>query len=192
MKNLYPVAVFAVLVSAISFLLSDFAQAREPLPIYTSLQPFTFTDSNGNELSPNQLEGKVWTVNFFFSRCPVTCPKVTGKLRELQQALPTDPGLRFVSLSIDPENDTAAVLEQFKKRYGAEQSDWIVATGTEQALDEFLRRDALLDSPQDKGMHTTRILLIDRSMRIRGYYPALDDGAIERLAADIKSLLLES
>src|SRR5689334_10917613 len=66
------------------------------------------TDQEGAPLEPEAYQGKVLVLNFLFTSCPVVCPRQTRGLSEVQRALPPEvrDRVRFLSISVDPENDT--------------------------------------------------------------------------------------
>lgn len=66
-------------------------------------------------------------VNFIFTSCTSICPVMTATMLQLQHQLSgTQPAPRFVSISIDPDYDNAAVLRRYADRY---QADWTFLTG---------------------------------------------------------------
>ncbi|MEO2018324.1 MAG: SCO family protein [Fuerstiella sp.] len=76
---------------------------------------FELVDQTGAAYSSAQLRGKVWIVNFMFTRCTGTCPIQAMRLAEAQTALSADPvwdGIQFVSITVDPDHDSPDVLQQ--------------------------------------------------------------------------------
>src|SRR5262245_48625472 len=63
--------------------------------------------------------GRVTVMSFIYTRCgdAKACPYATGVLREIHQLSENDPalanGLRLISMSFDPENDTPAGLSGY-------------------------------------------------------------------------------
>jgi protein SCO1/2 len=67
-------------------------------------------------------------VNFIFTSCTTICPVMTATMLQTQHHLAdetTKP--EFVSITIDPDFDDAATLQQYAARYGAK---WTFLTGT--------------------------------------------------------------
>jgi protein SCO1/2 len=66
-------------------------------------------------------------VNFIFTSCTTICPVMTATLRQLQRRVAgqLDNPL-FVSITIDPDYDTALVMQKYAERFGAE---WTFLTG---------------------------------------------------------------
>lgn len=84
-----------------------------------------------------------WTVmTFIFTRCPVPefCPRMSSSLRAVQDALPSrDLGgkVRLLSVTLDPEFDTPALLKEYGTAVGSDFDIWQYATGTQQEIDRL-------------------------------------------------------
>ena len=67
-------------------------------------------------------------VNFIFTTCTTICPVMTATMLQLQKQLQSDEVRpNYVSISIDPDYDTAIVMKEYAARYGA---DWTFLTGS--------------------------------------------------------------
>ncbi|MES1188761.1 MAG: SCO family protein, partial [Myxococcales bacterium] len=81
------------------------------LPALGSVGSFGLTDQSGRPVNEAVLRGQVWAAAFFFTRCPTVCPRITRRMRDLQQAAASGGvKLQLVSFSVDPENDTPEAL----------------------------------------------------------------------------------
>jgi protoheme IX farnesyltransferase len=159
------------------------APARE-LPDYYALPEFAFRDQNGQTFSSANLKGRVWVANFIFTDCTGPCPRMSTMLAKLQEA---DPELRLVSFTVDPENDTPPTLAAYAKRYGASER-WTFLTG-DAAMLKNVREEAFKLGEMGSAMaHSTRFVLIDGDLRIRGFYDSAEPGVADRLAADVALL----
>lgn len=68
-------------------------------------------------------------VQFFFTTCTTLCPVLTGSMAGMQEKV-TDGQTRFISISIDPQNDTPDQLKSFAENF--EPGDnWYLVTGHE-------------------------------------------------------------
>jgi protein SCO1/2 len=100
-------------------------------------------------------------------------------------------GVRLVSFTVDPENDTPEVLAEYAQRFKASPGVWYFLTG-ERARINQLSLDVFKLGPVDGTLeHSTRFSLVDRQGRIRNYYRTLEPGAIEALIEDARRLLRE-
>lgn len=66
-------------------------------------------------------------VNFIYTSCTTLCPVMTATMLQMQRELDGSPSKPvFISISIDPDFDTAATLDDYARRFGA---DWTFLTG---------------------------------------------------------------
>lgn len=103
---------------------------------------FSLIDQDGKPLSMNDLRGRTLVVDFIYTRCPGPCPILTVKHVELQRALAPElrERVRFVSISLDPANDSPEALTAYAKERGADLASWSFLTGPEADVAEVVRR----------------------------------------------------
>jgi cytochrome oxidase Cu insertion factor (SCO1/SenC/PrrC family) len=104
------------------------------LPIYGAVPDFALTDQAGRAVRRADLEGNVWVASLIFTSCPDECPLMTAEMAQLQSDLAHVPDLRLVSISVDPERDTPAVLSQYADRFNADPARWRFLTGDKHAI----------------------------------------------------------
>jgi cytochrome oxidase Cu insertion factor (SCO1/SenC/PrrC family) len=109
------------------------------LPVYGAVPDFVLTDQAGRPVRRADLEGNVWVASFIFTNCPDECPLMTAQMAQLQSDLAHVPHLRFVSISVDPERDTPAVLSQYAHRFNADPARWLFLTGDKGAIYRLVR-----------------------------------------------------
>ena len=69
-------------------------------------------------------------LNFIFTTCGAICPVMSATFSQVQAALgPARDAVRMLSISIDPEEDTPAVLKAYAGKYGA-GPQWQMLTGS--------------------------------------------------------------
>jgi len=171
---------------------------REPeLPTLGQVPAFGLTNQDGKRVEAAALRGSVWVAAFMFTRCPTICPRITRRMRALQQrAAERKAALRLLSISVDPDNDSPDVLRDYARRFGADTSTWSFVTGDfasiqKIAVDGF---KLALEGRADAGaegfgiLHGSHLVLVDRELRIRGYYRTDDDAAMSALLADAARL----
>ena len=61
-------------------------------------------------------DGRPVILNFIFTSCSAICPMLIHTLSKTQSKLKN---VHFVSISIDPENDTSAKLDEYRKKFDA-------------------------------------------------------------------------
>jgi cytochrome c peroxidase len=164
-------------------------------------------DSNGEPTSLHSLMGdKVVILSFIYSSCSELngCPLATHVLGKLQHRLLAGPnqsdGVRFISLSFDPAQDTPEVMRRYGGRFIEGEFDWrFLTTVDENQLEPILRSygqsivrdpDSEDDSPGNIS-HVLRVFLVDRNRRIRNVYSASYLHA-DTMINDIKTLQMEA
>jgi len=157
---------------------------------------FTLTERTGQPVKLSDFTGKVWVADFFYTTCPGPCPMMSSRLSEVQKQLGTEPGLRLVSISIDPEKDTPAVLKLYAEKFQANDR-WLFLTGPKAdiyslARDGFKLPIAEPETPGGQIIHSTRLVLIDQTGTIRGFYEAVGETGTAELIRDIRKLLTAS
>jgi cytochrome oxidase Cu insertion factor (SCO1/SenC/PrrC family) len=169
-------------------------------PVMLDVPEFSLTDQSGQSFGSDQLAGKVWIANFIFTRCQATCPAQTSRMRELQRHLapyPSSSGIRLLSISVDPEFDSPAVLATYAAAANADVEQWKFLTGEREAIWRLSKdgfhlpvSDETLDSAAPI-LHDSKFVLVDRAGRIRGYYDVLEDDGMARLFRAVDFVLPE-
>lgn len=89
----------------------------------------TLIDEDGQAVRLRELmaSGRPLAVNFIFTTCTTICPVMTTTMLQMQRTLGGDAiQPTYVSISIDPQYDSAEVLKSYARQYGAE---WTFLTG---------------------------------------------------------------
>ena len=162
---------------------------------YWTVPDFTLTERGGQTTQLADLAGKVWVADFFYTTCPGPCPMLSSRLSSVQKELRAEADLRLVSISTDPEKDTTDVLKLYAARFEAGER-WLFLTGVKAdifslARDGFKLPIAEPASPGEQITHSTRLILVDRSGTIRGFYEGTDEKGVRDLIRDIRKLLEE-
>jgi protein SCO1/2 len=166
--------------------------ADRNLPVLGNVPAFAFHDQDDQPVTLEALRGFPWVADLIFTRCPGSCPMMTGKMAALQQSLPAE--VRLVSFSVDPEHDTPAVLKEYARRFSADESRWKFLTSDQDTIMAQARGMLLTALPATADqpiMHDGRFLLIDGQGRIRGAYHSEDAGELAGLEHDAKGLVAE-
>lgn len=78
----------------------------------------------------DELKGRSVVLQFIFTTCTAICPVLSATMRSVQEVLPKlDDGVRFVSITIDPEHDTPRRLKDYGEQIEAGDR-WVFLTGT--------------------------------------------------------------
>lgn len=169
-------------------------QASHPeLPVLGHVPPFELTDSTGQPFQRNQLAGKIWVADFFFTTCTGPCPIMSRNMSTVQERLQSVPDVALVSITINPEYDTPEVLRAYAADHNAQPGKWHFLTGPMSDIYDLATSGFLVAaSTEDANLHSTRFILVDRQFQIRGYYTGTNTAEIDQLVADLKQLLEES
>jgi protein SCO1 len=169
--------------------------APQPLPVFATVPPFHFTAENGRAFDSGELSGKVWVADFFYSTCHTSCPIQTADMSGLQKDWKDRGDFNLVSFTLDPKNDTVRALDKYAKDYQADERRWFFLTGAKKDLYDLAEKGFKVTAREDDSsavpgfIHSTRLILVDRKGRIRGYYNVLQESDIQKLGRDLKSLL---
>jgi cytochrome oxidase Cu insertion factor (SCO1/SenC/PrrC family) len=162
---------------------------------YGKVPQFQLTNQDARPFGSADLKGKIWIADFIFTMCPGPCPMISSRMSELQKPL-ENTDVHLVSVSVDPDHDSPAVLRGYAEKLHAQPQRWDFLTGSKSAIYDLSRNGfklAVADGSSENGtpVHSTRLILVDRKGEIRGYYDALAPDAITKLLADTNHLLRE-
>jgi protein SCO1/2 len=159
---------------------------------YHTIGDFSLINQNGETITQNDYNNKIYVADFFFTTCQTICPIMTGHMLEIQEKLIDDPSIMLLSHSVTPEIDSVAQLKKYAVEKGVNDEKWNLVTGDKKQIYTLARKSYLAakDSPYDEFdlIHTENFILVDTKKRIRGFYDGTDPQAIETLLEDIKIL----
>ena len=175
-----------------------------------SIDEFSFINQNNDTITKDSLTGSIYVANFFFTSCPSICPIMTKNMSYLQDKLSVYPDIRFLSHTVDPDNDTPEKLNSYinlmqKKNISIDLSNWDFLTGDKDKLYQTAANyfvNASADSLAPGGfLHSEYFVLIDKQGRVRsginkngntvGAYDGTNEAEIKDLINDVKVLMAE-
>ncbi|MEM6289659.1 MAG: SCO family protein [Myxococcota bacterium] len=164
----------------------------DPPAVMFTLPEYDLVDHEERSFTPSTLEGQVWIASFVFTRCPSSCPAVTRAMNDLHDRFARNGiGVKMVSFSVDPENDTPAVLAAYHDDLGVDDDAWRFVTGELPAITTLLEDGFKLgigERTETDGLfdiaHSTKLALVDAEGNVRGFYgldptPNVDGGLDE-------------
>jgi protein SCO1/2 len=176
---------------------SEHAVSANPsLAVIARAPEFVLQDTTGKPVRLSDYRGRVVLLAFVFTTCPGVCPLISKQMAALQDGLKQD-GLfgrkaNMLSVTVDPETDTAPVLSAYAKTYGADPAGWRFLRETLEktkpvlkAYDEWTK---LL--PKGELDHPARVYLIDQNGNIREIYSLAFFNERQALI-DMKKLIAE-
>jgi protein SCO1/2 len=163
--------------------------------VYHSIADFAFVNQVGDTIRKEDMEGKIYVADFFFTTCPTICPVMKKEMLRVYEQFKGEPNFRILSHSIDPTHDTQAVLKDYAEKLGVpDAATWNFLTGDQEKIFEIGQTSylttAMTDDMEPGGfLHSGAFLLVDQQGRIRGVYDGTKTEQVDRLLADIPKLL---
>ncbi|MEO5908391.1 MAG: SCO family protein [Ginsengibacter sp.] len=155
-----------------------------------------FTNQLGQQVSLDDLKGKIIVLDFFFTHCPTICPKLAVAMKKLQTSFPNNDSIvQFVSISIDPKHDSVQQLRNWARKFNVNPDSWWLGTGDRDSIYNFALHEikaSVADVNVDTAfVHTENFFLLDKDRVVRGWFSGLDSIAQSKLVRDIPLLMLE-
>jgi protein SCO1/2 len=147
------------------------AEEAQPVP------EFELTDDTGRATTLRQVlgaDGRVWIIEFVYTRCQTICTSLGVTFQRLQQLIAAR-GLQdrvgLLSISFDPQHDTPQALRSYARRMKIDPEAWRIVT---LALPQDRRRllDAfgimVIPAPLGEFEHNASLHVVDaRGMLVR-------------------------
>jgi len=189
--------ILTVLAIAGAFIYKRLQTAPVSLPIIGPVGEFALTNQHGKTVSAADLRGKVWIANIVFTRCAGPCPLMTKAMKEIQDS--TDPRVRLVTLTTDPDNDTPEVLKRYGEKFGVDFNRWSFLTGSKDQIARLAVNGLKLvaqekpaaerESPADLFIHSTLFVIVDQAGNLRAAYELDDPNLKSKVLEATRSLL---
>ena len=213
-KKSIPVLVFMALFSVIMiYAIYSLLTPEKKLPVYNpadvnpklvdesvihvrrnhKVANFSLINQNGETITQQDYEDKIYVTDFFFTRCMTICPVMTNNMGILQNEFKDANDVKFLSLSVTPDIDSVSVLKDYAIAKGVNDAKWNVTTGEKKHIYELARKSYFAVLEEGDGglqdfIHTENFVLVDKKKQIRGFYDGTNNEDIERLKADINLL----
>jgi protein SCO1/2 len=164
--------------------------------LWHQVKNIQFTNQLGEQVSLDDLKGKIIVLDFFFSRCPSICPGLARSMKKMQESFKDHPDIvQFISISVDPEYDSVKQLRAFADKIGADHDHWWFVRGNKKEVYNFAFNEikaSIADTNVDTAfIHTENFFLLDTNRVVRGWYNGFDSVRMAKLANDIPTIMLE-
>ena len=113
---------------------------------------------------------------------------MNSKVAELYRKYSTTNKVQFVSITVDPENDTMQVLQEYAANYGVNDNRWLFLRGELSDVQQ-LTEDGFMLAGELPNLHSTKLVLVDQNGSIRGYYSCYEEESLKLLTAHVKEML---
>ncbi len=159
---------------------------------------FRFTDQEGKTITQENVKGKVFVVEYFFTTCKTICPVMNVQMSRVHEKFKEKEKFKILSFTVDPENDTVEQMKRYATTHQVNSDRWHFLTGSRDDLYRLARRSFFVLKPaeaENQGdvgsdfIHTNNFVLVDKQMRIRGYYDGTSAKEVDKLIHDVEILL---
>lgn len=162
--------------------------------------PFSFQNQDAKFISTADMKGKIAVVEYFFTTCKSICPIMNRQMQRVDAAFKNDSDIQIFSFTVDPETDDVQQMKKYATSHQATSGKWHFLTGEKADLYALARKSFFVLKPAeaqnlgDAGsdfIHTNNFVLVDKQLRIRGYYDGTSEKEVNQLISDIKRLQKE-
>lgn len=171
------------------------------LRVLGQIPAFELTGSDNKPFRSAGLDGKVWVASFVFTTCRNSCPVLSAQMKRLSHSLPAGDGYALLSITVDPDKDTPQALAAYARDLGVQDPRWHFLTGPKARLRALIQEgfrlaaesgEQVLDERgQPDILHSSKLVLVDKRGRIRGYYDGLLGSSVEAVRRDAQRLARE-
>jgi protein SCO1/2 len=141
-----------------------------------------FIDQNDKRRALAEWRGTVTLVTFIYTRCPFPtyCLLMDQNFATIQNAVLEEPALaghvKLLSISMDPEYDTPAVLQAYAAKRRANPDVWTFLTGDKVTIDRFAGKlgVGIMRAENTEITHNLRTSLVGRDGRLQKIYSGND------------------
>ncbi len=95
---------------------------------------FVMTNQDSLLITNEDYLGKVFVVEFFFTRCPSICPIMNKNMKRLDDTFGSRYDFGIASISIDSQFDTPKVLKEYATRYEVQSPNWHFLTSDQESV----------------------------------------------------------
>jgi len=185
--TLLPVSVFGIV--------TWYQNHYSRLPVYGKdhrISDFRMYNQYNEIVNTSEWKNKITVTNFFFTHCPVICPKMTRNLKTIAQEFSSDKRVLFNSFTVDPARDSVKQLASYALRFKI-GNHWNLLTGNKIEIYRLARESFKITATDGDGgandfIHSDKIVLVDPLLRIRGFYDGINTSDMQQLKTDIRKL----
>ena len=199
-KTIFFIVFFFLLVIGFYYTMSQlipgFGKSR--LPPIGRVLPFAFTNQDGKKVTEQDVAGKVFVAEYFFTTCKSWCPIMHANMRIVYDRFKNEKDFLILSHTSDPATDSAATLKRYADSMNVDTDKWIFLTGTKDSLYRQARHSYKIDDPNNNPLsnevdflHSQFFSLVDKKGNVRSIYEGNERKDVEKMINEIEVLLKE-
>lgn len=190
--SLLVVAFYAVLIKVIP------GFTKSQLPPIGYVQPFSFTNQDGQTVTQRDVEGKVYLANYFYTTCTTVCPRMNNEVKKVYEHFKGSKNFLILSHTSMPGRDSVKRLKHYADSMRVTTSNWMFLTGRKDSLYRQARISYKIDDPNnnvvnidDDFIHTQLVALVNKKGEVVKIYDGLKPSEMKEVINDAERLLKE-
>ena len=179
-----------------SQLIPGFGKSR--LPPIGRVLPFAFTNQDGKKVTEQNVAGKVFVAEYFFTTCKSICPIMNTNMMIVYERFKNEKDFLILAHTCDPGTDSAERLKKYADSLNVDTDKWIFLTGTKDSLYRQARHSYKIDDPNNNPLsnevdflHSQFFSLVDKKGNVRSIYEGNERKDVEKMINEIEVLLKE-
>lgn len=192
-KKIFYISFFAVLVVVFYLIVSKWITRDDTIAV---VQPFSFTNQDGKQVTRDDVTGKVYVAEYFFTHCDGICPTMNNNMRLVYEEFMKDTNFLILSHTCDPDRDSVAQMKYYADSMKVDTKRWIFLTGRKDSLYNTARVSYTIDDPanslkniDDQFIHSQFWALVDKNGEVKKIYDGLKESEVNNLIAAARRLL---
>lgn len=181
----------------LTLIIPDFGKKQSP-PI-SFVMPFAFTSQDNQKITEQDVAGKVYVAEYFFTHCEGICPRMNNNMRLVYDALKKDTNFLILSHTSDPDRDSVVQMKHYADSMKVDTKRWLFLTGRKDSLYNAARVSYTIDDPannlrkiEDQFIHSQFWALVDKNGDVRKIYDGLKESEVKKLISDARRLLKDN
>ena len=160
--------------------------------------PFAFTNQDGKKVTEQDVAGKVFVAEYFFTTCKSICPIMNTNMKIVYERFKNENDFLILAHTCDPGTDSVERLKKYADSLNVDTDKWIFLTGTKDSLYRQARHSYKIDDPNNNPLsnevdflHSQFFSLVDKKGNVRSIYEGNERKDVERMINEIEVLLKE-
>ena len=199
-KTVFFIVFFFLLVIGFYYTMSQLIPGfgKSKLPPIGRVLPFAFTNQDGKKVTEQDVAGKVFVAEYFFTTCKSICPIMNTNMKIVYERFKNEKDFLILAHTCDPGTDSVERLKKYADSLNVDTDKWIFLTGTKDSLYRQARHSYKIDDPNNNPLsnevdflHSQFFSLVDKKGNVRSIYEGNERKDVERMINEIEVLLKE-